>query len=163
MFYLVSFNGDKFSVLDDTTGDIEKVSIDKLKSALKLGIEIYGAVLDENINPIYTINGISVNLAYRTCTRVNKYRVALLRKGDRYGSKLSCIVKEPTVFFYDTSVDWDLRKYPCGQFITSYSAKTLLKHKGGLMLDTSVPEWTVEPYEIEDIKRWLSYQLGLAK
>ena len=81
-----------------------------------------GVVLNEETNPMYTIDGLKVNLAYKNHKKFGKWIVVLLKKGD---SPLALIKKQ---FYLLIGVN--------GQYVTSYYLETLLGHNGRLCLDT---------------------------
>lgn len=155
MFYAIDFKNEKLGILDTTDKVVEYFTPSEIKQYLKAGVVINGVVLDEKTNPLYTLEGLSVNLAYRTRKKFGKWIVVILKEGDRYGSSLSSTIKTDTVFFYDSSVGWDIVKYPYGQFVASYRLETLVKHDGGLCLDTSVPSWCISGEQWKSIKTWL--------
>jgi hypothetical protein len=130
---------------------------------LSYNIKIYGIKYKPNINPMYTVDGLQINLYYQNSTRVGNFRVALLKEGERWGRTFKSVIKEPTVAFFDTSVTtFPLDEYPSGQYVASYTAKILLKHDDdyGLLLDADVPEWSLTASDMYDIKQWLRTQLN---
>lgn len=162
MFYAVDFKDGKIGVWDDMDDTVEYWTPSALKNVIKkLGLEIYGVTIEENVNPIYTLDGLTVNLFYRHSTRVDRFRVVLLNTGEYWGRTFSSRVDKPTVAFFDTSTSFSKQKYPSGQYVASYYAETILGHKGGLILDTDVPDWKVNGDDIREIQIWLKYQLGI--
>lgn len=159
-FYAIDFKDRKLGVLDKFDKVVEYYTLDQIKSFIKDGIIINGVTLDEKTNPIYTLNGLKVNLAYRKHKKFGKWIVAVLKSGDKYGSTLSSCVKEDTVMFYDSSVSWSKQEYPFGQFISSYYLQTLLEHTGGLSLDASIPSWCVDAKTFKEIREWLENTKG---
>lgn len=154
-FYVIDYKEEKLGVLDKSDGVVEYYSINDIKSFILDGIVINGVVLDENTNPIYTLKGLKVDLAYPIAKKVGKWIITVLKIGDKYGSTLVSSVKKPTVRFYDSSVKWSKQEHPYGQFVASYHLDTLLNHQCGLYLDASVPSWYVEESDMKVIVNWL--------
>ena len=76
MLEAVDFKDGKIGVYDNEDGSLEYASIESIKKALNSGISIMGVVLDENINPIYTLDGLVVNLFYKNLPQLsNRYSV----------------------------------------------------------------------------------------
>lgn len=159
-FVAVDYRDGKLGILDKTDNVEEYYNPERIKIFIKDGIVIDGVTLDEKLNPMYTINGLTVNLAYKNHNKFGKWVVALLRKGDKYGNTLSSSIKRDTVFFYDSSVNWSKQKYPFGQFVTSYDLKTIIMHNGSLVLDASVESWCVNAKDMRDIVLWLAKLLN---
>ena len=160
MFAAVDFKNGQIGILDDRDGVVEYYKPSILKELMKkTGISIYGVEVDENINPIYTLDGLVVNLLYRRSTRIGKFRAVLLEKGELWGITFSSVIKESTVAFFDTSTSLSKHKYPSGQYITSYYAETLLSHHSALVLDTGVESWRLTLREMRELRVWLEYQL----
>ena len=155
MYYAVDFKEGKLGILNTSSKTVEFFTPEKIKEILKSGIIINGITLAEELNPIYTISGLKVNLAYRNHKKFGKWIVCVLKAGDKYGRSLSSTVNQDTVFFYDTSVDWNVQEYPYGQFVASYYLETILEHKGGLCFDAGVPSWGINGAMIESVKTWL--------
>ena len=81
-FYAVDYKDNKLGVLDISDKVVEYYTISEIKSFIKDGIVINGVVLDEKTNPIYTLDGLRVNLAYRNRKKFGKWVVCLLKSGD---------------------------------------------------------------------------------
>ena len=154
-FYAIDFKDGKLGILDTNDKVVEYYSPEQIKSIIKGGIVINGVVLNEETNPMYTIDGLKVNLAYKNHKKFGKWIVVLLKKGDKFGNTLSSCIDKETVLFYDSSVDWSKQEYPYGQYVTSYYLETLLGHNGRLCLDTSVSAWYVSAEDMNCIKNWL--------
>lgn len=161
MFYAVDFKNGKIGIWDNSDNTVEYYSLVELKKAIKqLGVDVYGVELDEDVNPIYTLNGLTINLLYRRSTRIGNFRIALLREGERWGRTFSSIIKEPTIAFFDTSTSLPLHRYPSGQYITSYYARGIIELNNGLILDTDVDSWKLSKRDIDELKKWVIYQLN---
>lgn len=156
-FYAVDYKDNKLGVLDKNDGVVEYYTTNDIKSILKRGIVINGVTLQEHINPLYTVDGLHVSLAYQRAKKFGKWIVVVLKKGDRYGNALSCCVERDTVVFYDSSVDWSRVEHPYGQFVASYWLSTLLEHTGGLCLDAGVSSWVVDEKTMSAICAWLNH------
>lgn len=152
-------NGGVLGVYDSEDRTTEYISLKQVKQLIKSGVEIYGVKLKEKTNPIYTLDGLQINLLYQHSTRIDRFRIALLPAGSLWGMTFSRVIDKPTVAFFDTSVDFPLSEYPSGQYISSYYAETLLQCNGGLMLDADVPEWKLDARDMWELKEWLGYQL----
>lgn len=155
-FYAVDFKDEKLGILDITDKTVEYYSTDQIKTIVKGGIVINGVILDEKTNPIFTLDGLKVNLAYRKRKKFGKWVVAVLKSGDKFGSTLSSTINEDTVFFYDSSVNWNQQEYPYGQFVSSYHLSIIRNHRGSLSLDTSIPAWTINADTMNAITTWLN-------
>lgn len=156
-FYAVDYKDNKLGILDTSDNVVEYYSTDNIINFIKDGITIYGVLYTPEINSMYTINGLTVNLAYRRHKKVGKWIVVLLKQGDKWGTTLECSVKEDTLYFYDSSVKWDKHKYPFGQFVASYYLNTILQgnNSSSLCLDASIKSWFVTKEEMEEIIAWL--------
>lgn len=155
-FYAISFRDGKIGVLDTRDNVTEYYAPNDLIAFLNKGLVINGVTLATKLNPIFTLNGLTVNLAYPIHKQFGNWVVALLRKGDRYGSTLSSVVKEDTLFFYYVSDKFSKPKYPLGQFVSSYYLKTILSHTGGLILQMDEPLWRIDEDTMNRIKEWAS-------
>ena len=156
-FYAVDYKDGKLGVLDTNDKVTEYFTVSEIKKYLKDGIIINGVIFEPEVNPMFTLDGLTVNLAYKKHKKVGKWIVALLKKGDKCGTSLGSTVKEDTLHFYDSSVKWSKNKYPFGQFVSSYYLKTILEHNCnyGLNLDSSVESWKVSKEEFSEIVDWL--------
>jgi hypothetical protein len=90
--------------------------------------------------------------------QVEKYNVRVVQVGERYGRN-DCLVNDtaPLVEFYDTRYnpsDFMGR----GQFVSRYYVDTILgsDYPGGLCLDGGVPEWTVGPAAMLQVKEYIA-------
>lgn len=157
-FYAVDFKDGKLGILDTSDKIVEYYTPSEVKDIIKRhDFVINGvSVLDEKTNPMFSLDGLKINLAYRTHKKFGRWIVALLREGDRYGSTLSSVVKKDTVFFYDSSVSWSRQEYPYGQFVSSYYLDTIFDHEGGLCLDASVSSWVIDSETMDSILDWLA-------
>lgn len=155
MFYAVDFKNDELGVLDSSDNVVEYYSLDDIKKIVKSGISICGVKLAEDINPIYTLNGLSINLAYRRHKKFGKWIVVVLREGDRFGCTLKECIHKDTVAFYDTSSNFAKQEYPLGQYVCSYYLDTISHHVGVLKLNLEVPAWTVDSNTMKSITTWL--------
>lgn len=157
MFYAVEYKSKLIGVLDTDDNSIEYYDPDAIKEFIKLGIEIYGITLAEDSNPMFTVNGLVINLYYLRSTQVGQFKVALLVPDDRWGKTFRTIVNAPTLAFFDTSTSLSKKEYPSGQYISSYYLETLLSHNSGLILNAEVPDWKISASDINSIKEWASY------
>ena len=159
MFYAVGFKNGKIGVLDTDDNTIDWFVPRRLRDIVVSGFEIGGCTLSPGTNPIYTICGMEINLYYtgKNVMRVGngKFRVVLLKKGERWGRTFSTVVNKPTVFFFDT--DYADLKNPSGSFIASYYAETLLKHNLDfpLVLNKEVSDWKISSEDMQNIIFWL--------
>lgn len=131
MYKVIDYKDNKLGILDTDDEKIEYFDPKGIKAVLKAypDLTVYGITLAEDVNPIYTLDGLEVNLWYPINTRVGRWCVCLLKPGDYYGRSLSSKVEKPTVHFYDTgSENFPKAEYPVGQFVSSYYASTLLSH-----------------------------------
>lgn len=161
MFYAVDFKDGKVGIWDNSDDTVEYYDIATLKQAIKyLGVDVYGVELDKDVNPIYTIGCLTINLLYRRSTRIGKFRIALLREGERWGCTFENVVKAPIVAFFDTSTSLSLHRYPSGQYVTSYYAESILELNNGLILDTDVDSWRLSKRDVDELKKWITYQLN---
>lgn len=156
-FYAVDYRDGKLGVLDTSDKVTEYFTTAEIKKYLKDGIVINGVIFEPENKPMYTLDGLNVNLAYKRHKKVGKWIVVLLKEGDKWGASLGYTVKEDTLYFYDSSVKWSKNKYPFGQFVSSYNLKTILEHdyNYGLSLDASVDSWKVSKEELSEIVDWL--------
>lgn len=90
--------------------------------------------------------------------KVEKYNVRVVQVGEKYGRN-DCLVNDtaPLVEFYDArydQADWMGR----GQFVSRYYVDTILDgdYPGGLCLDGGIPEWTVGPAAMLQVKQYLA-------
>ena len=95
---------DKFEVFNTATKRREFFTVQEVKDYLRTGKRIRGIVLNEETNPMFTFDGLEVNFEYPVRLKVGKWNVAILYGGDVYGRSMSSVVKDTTVFFYDSSV-----------------------------------------------------------
>lgn len=133
------------------------ITSDKVKEFLRRGGTITGVTLKEDVNPIFTADGMDINPSYTdNVAFIGKWAVVCLRKGDyAYTKTFNNVLDKDTIYFFDTSVDWDKDKYPLGQFVASYFVSTLMNHHGKLRLQADIPSWTVSELEmIEVAKKW---------
>lgn len=156
-FYAVDYRDGKLGVLDTSDKVTEYFTTAEIKKYLKDGIVINGVIFEPETNPMYTLDGLTVNLAYKRHKKVGKWIVVLLKEGDKWGTSLGSTIKEDALYFYDSSVNWSKNKYPFGQFVSSYNLKTILEHdyNYGLSLDASVESWKVSKEELSKIVDWL--------
>jgi len=144
----------KFKLFDTKTQKHLFKTIDEVKAIIKSGTRIKG-IRETDSNPMFTVHGLQVELEYPTRIKVGKWNVAVLYPGDAYGRSLTSTVNDLTVFFYDSSVNWNRGEYPLGQFVASYYVRTILDCTAGLRLDGGVPAWTVSAEEMQKIIKWL--------
>lgn len=155
-FSAIDCKGDKIGVLDETDKVVEYYTPSELKSFIKDGVVINGVTLAEDINPIYTLDGLSFDLAYKNHNSFGKWTVAVLKSGDRYGITLASTVKTDTVRFYsNTPKGFSKPSHPLGQFVSSYHLVDILNHRGMLKLQADVPAWTVDAKTMSEISKWL--------
>lgn len=148
-------NRQQFKLYDTTAKKTVYMSVEEVKQYLKSGKRIRGVLLAEDANPIYTVHGLEVNLEYPVRKKVGKWNVVVLYAGDPYGRSLTSYANDVMIQFYDSSVAWNKGKYPLGQFVSSYYAKTILDCHAGLRLDGSISAWTVSAKEMQEIIAWL--------
>lgn len=157
-FYAVDYKDGKLGILDTKDNVTEYYTTSDIVKFLKDGIVINGVLYEPEVNKKFTLDGLTINLAYRLHKKVGRWIVVLLRKGDRWGKRLSNKIEKDTLYFYDTSVNWSKNKYPFGQYVSSYYLETLLKEHDsnyGLILDASVSSWKVSKEELEEVIDWL--------
>ncbi len=149
--YLVEgYDGSVFSIRDTGDGVVDKLTYEELIGVLQdssIAGSLYGAVKTEY--------GVEFNLCYknRYLTQDKQWYVVLLKPGDRFGRSLSTVIDKPTVLFYDnTSFKDKKQQYPLGQFVASYYLDTILGHTGQLCLNMEVPQWTVTPWDMDEIR-----------
>lgn len=165
MLMAIDVEGRKVGIFDLDDYSLEYIDIKELKKALKSGVEIMGAKLEEDINPIYTWEGVTLNLAYRdipmkvATNNIENFKLVMLNRGRTTGIKYDKGVTSPLVRIYDLAVDFPKMKYPCGQFICDYYAYTLLEHdcNYGLSFNTEVERWQVSSKHMRMINQWIKY------
>ena len=163
MLYAVEYKNGIVGVLDTDDNSTEYCSLKQLRHyVVDLGLSIEGVTVEDNVNPIYTLEGMTINLFYHKRSMfLGRYTLAILLPGEYWGRTFSTEIKKPTVAFFDMKSGFDKHKYPNGQYIASYNADTLLGHKGGLILGTSVEDWRVSPSEMKNLQQFISATLGL--
>lgn len=155
-FFVVNASDNSLMILDKLDGVVEEYSVDDIKRILKSGIRICGVEISDT-NPIFTFNGLNVNIYYPKHKKFGKFYVVYLNKGDRIGSSLSSVVKEPSIMFYDsTASNFDRHMYPFGQPLYSYYVRSILDSKGGLIIDNDVPSWNVDAETMDKIRSWIN-------
>lgn len=168
MYAATDFKDGKLGIYDSSDGVTEWYTPKQVKSMIKsYGLEIYGVTLDEKCNPMFTLDGLRVNLMYRyshKTTVIGRFMFVILTSSDFWGSSFSEEIKKPTVAIFDLGAsNHPKSEYPSGQYITSYYAETLLKHEDGygLQFDTSVDLWKISARDMKELKMFLEYQLKL--
>lgn len=160
MLAATRYKNGRICVWDSDDGSEGWYSPEKLANIIqKTGIVIDGVCYDKDSNPMFTIAGLQVNLYYRQSILLDKFRVAFLPKGDRWGSTFSSEVKEHSVAVFDSDTTLDPHVYPSGQYIATYYARTMLQTTSGLVLEASVPSWRLTAEEVEQVKAWLEVQI----
>lgn len=155
-FSAIDCKGDKIGVLDETDKVVEYYTPSELKSFLKDGVIINGVTLAEDINPIFTLDGLEFDLAYKNHNSFGKWTVAVLKEGDKFGRTLASTVKTDTVMFYsNTSKGFSKPSHPLGQFVSSYRLVDIVNHRGVLKLQADVPAWTIDAKTMDEINKWL--------
>ena len=157
MLAVTEYKNNKLGVWDSDDNTLEYYNPESIRHIVEdLGININGVILEPNINPMYTICGLTVNLLYRRSICIGKFRAALLQAGERWGSTFSSEIVKPTLAIFDMSTSLSRVKYPSGQYICSYYVDTFLNHEGSLKLDASVSSWYLSKKEVSSIKDWVS-------
>lgn len=170
MLEAVDFKDGKIGVYDSDDASLEYLTIKDIKVALDLGLQMMGVTLEANLNPIYTLQGLTVNLNYKNLPQlkdkyainvIGRFKFVLLDRGNYTGVKYDKEIKNPTVMVYDLGVNFPKMKFPSGQYVSSYYAVTLLYHNdsSGLMFDTDVDAWKINAMEVRYLKEWLRYVL----
>lgn len=161
MFFAVGYKNNKIAIFDDEDKTIEWWDTDTIKVILSNSdIKINGVILDEKINPIYTVNGLVINLYYLDSINIDRFRVSFLGKGALVGSDFGYTINQDSVAIFDrTSFPFD--KYPNGQKIATYHVDTIMNHNAeyGLSLDFDVKAWKLTPTQVKTIQNWLSSNL----
>lgn len=79
------------------------------------------------------------------------FNVRLILKGDRYGRSAVHDKDEPMIEFYDASQD--PKKFgPYGQVVSQYYVSTIQRSRGGLDMQTAVPEWKIPVGEMDKVR-----------
>ena len=170
MLEAVDFKDGKIGILDTEDGSIEYASTTDIKKVLDLGIKVVGITIEADLNPIYTLDRLTVNLYYQNIPQLSdrysinvldRFKFVLLNKGNRVGVKFKGVVEKPTVFVYDLGSNFPKYKFPCGQFICSYYAETLLGHNknSGLIFDADVPDWRISAKDMQQLNIWIKHIL----
>jgi hypothetical protein len=84
---------------------------------------------------------------------LSRFNVRIVRTGDAYGLN-DCLINDgaPLVEFYDNRY----MHTPRGQFVSRYFVSTILERThAGLMLDGSVPAWTVSADDMRLVDAYL--------
>lgn len=168
MYAAADFKNGKLGIYDTKDGVTEWYTPRQVKSIIKdYGLEIYGVVLDETCNPMFTLDGLKINLMYNyshKTTVIGRFMFVILTTADFWGSTFSTEIKKTTVAIFDKGAsNHSIKEYPCGQYVTSYYADSLLKHEDGygLQFDTSVDDWKISARDMKELKKFLKYQLGV--
>ena len=166
MLAAVDYRNNMLGIYDTEDSVIEWYTPLQIKQIIKkTNLEIMGVSLDEKCNPIYTLDGLIVNLAYKythNSTIIGRFMFIILEEGEKWGRTFSSVIKRTTVAVFDLgSSNFPKMVYPCGQYITSYYAETLLSHKDGygLQFDTSVDSWKISARDMQELKGFLRHQL----
>lgn len=170
MLEAVDFKDGKIGVYDTDDSSIEYASTTDIKKALDAGISVMGVTVEEDLNPMYTLDGLTVNLYYQNIPQLSeryainvldRFKFVLFNTGNRVGIKFKGVVKKPTVFVYDLGSNFPKYKYPCGQFICSYYAETLLGHdrNSGLIFDMDVSDWKIGAKDMQQLNVWIKHIL----
>ena len=131
MYMLVDYKKGEFGIKDTEDGKIEYFSpVYVRENFIKRGVSILGIKYTPDINPMYTVAGMTVNIVYRH-VEYGKWTVAVLNTGEYIGSSLSTCVSKPTVIVYNNQYNFT----PLGQQWGSYYLDTFMAHKGKLVLD----------------------------
>jgi len=90
--------------------------------------------------------------------QVEGFNIRIVSHGDGYG-KDDCLILdnwESLVEFYDAKQDTE-KFGPRGQFVSRYYLITILGAEGkhGLQLDGGVPEWSISPQGMREVKRYI--------
>lgn len=89
--------------------------------------------------------------------QIEGFNVRIVTGGMGYG-KDDCLIlagwEDPLVEFYDSRRPTPDRR---GQFVSRYFFTTILAsdHPHGLQLDGGVPEWSISPQGMRDVKRYI--------
>lgn len=168
MYAATDFKNGKLGIYDTSDGVTEWYTPGQVKSMIKnYNLEIIGVILDERCNPIYTLDGLKVNLMYKYShknTVIDRFMFVILTPEDKWGMTFSSDIIRPTVAVFDLASDnFPKSQYPSGQYIASYDVDTLLSHKDGygIQFDTSVDAWKISARGVSELKEFLKYQLRL--
>lgn len=91
-------------------------------------------------------------------------RVRLLRAGETYGATGALTATADFVEFYDARY----RHTDHGQFISRYHADSILgrdgwgSRSGGLVLNTSQPDWELDDTQMAGVRTWVADRLALS-
>ena len=87
----------------------------------------------------------NITLKSETCRALE---VRLIHAGDKYGLN-DCLTWEGETGIEFTDISTPFRQFTGGL----YYLDTILKHKGGLMLNGDSPEWTISGQEMAKVMR----------
>lgn len=139
MYKLVGYDGSSFEILDTSDAVSEFIPVHQIRVAVEKGLKIEGIELNLELNPIYTIDGLEVEIQYPCSYVFGSYKISVLRKGERYGRTLSSFTDKLTVFIYQYS-----ERYRKWLFVTSYYYSDFINHRNKLVFDGSQPSWCLE-------------------
>lgn len=167
MYAVTDFNEGKLAIYDTDDGVTEWYTPKQVKSMIKeYGLEIMGVTVDEKCNPIFTLDGLEVNLMYKyshKTTVIDRFLFVILTQRDKWGKTFSFDINKPTVAVFDLGAkNFSKQKYPSGQYVASYHIDSILRHEDGcgIQFDTSVDSWKISARDVKDLKEFLKYQLG---
>ncbi len=105
---------------------------------------------------IYSVVNSPICIVHEDRTNIN-WIVRLVQPCEKYGNSVINDSDESLVLFYDSR----FMHSPYGQFVSSYTAQTLINMRvsDGLCLDGGEPKWVLSPTSIMQIKKWLEVEL----
>ena len=169
MFEVVDYKNGKLGIIDSDDLKIEwyvPSDVKKILKDFKGKLEIFGCVLAENINPLYTLDGLSINFNMRYTHRftiIGRFLFVILEPGDVLNVKTPP-VKKLTVAIFDLGASNHPKHiYPSGQYICSYYASDLVKHKDGygLVFQADVKDWCIDARDVRELKEFIKYNYEL--
>lgn len=134
MYIVTDYKKGELGILDTSDNKVEYFNPKYVKEYfIKRGVVISGITLAEDVNPMFTVDGLEINISYPH-VKYGKWTIAVLKDGTHYGRSLSSVISGKSVaHIYDNSKA--SISNPLGFLWASYYLEDILNAKGNLILD----------------------------